>query len=109
MQRLQCAVLAMRWLQACPACLARCFARMRLLLHAEEQCEQFRCSCSVAYQVQLQAFANRWSLAACGVWMHPLQSRYGRIPGYEACFSLRTGFGPRGERQRTAPLLIMVI
>ena len=72
------------------------------LLHECDSLLQPRSSASVCDAVAARCLGfscgplpNRWSLSlARGLWMHPLQSRYGRVPGCEACFSLRTGFGP---------------
>ena len=95
MQRLQCAVLAMRWLQACPARLARCCT------NATRCCNRGAVR-AFAMQLQLAVLASAAGLCPTGGASASLAG-YGGIrcrvvtdafQVVKPCFSLRTGFGP---------------
>ena len=65
-----------------------------LLLQRREAVRAITMQLQLAVSLQLRPLPSGGaSLAACGVWMHPLESRYGRIQVMKPCFSLRTGFG----------------
>ena len=94
MQRLQCAVLAMRWLQACPARLARCCT------NATRCCNRGAVR-AFAMQLQLAVLASAAGLCPTGA--SASLAGYGGIrcrvvtdafQVVKPCFSLRTGFGP---------------
>ena len=98
MQRLACNVQSLQCVGCRPVLLA-----WRVVLHecvcccaAEEQCEQFRCSCSVAYQASAAGFCQqvepRSRLAANGCIRWRVVSDAFQV--IKPCFSLRTGFGP---------------
>ena len=92
---LQCAVLAMRWLQACPARLARCCTNAtrccnRGAVRAFAMQLQRRClgfSCRPLPNTGASASLAAYGCIRCRVVTDAFQV-------VKPCFSLRTGFGP---------------
>ena len=79
-----------------------------LLLQRRGSASDFRCCCSSLSALQLQAVCHPGGalLAARGVSMHPLESRYGCMVSSKKDFAFRTGFSAARGRKKRALLCI---
>ena len=93
----------------CPACLARCFARMCTAAATSRglRAISMQLQLAVGSSAACRPLPSGASLAACGVSMDPFTSRYGRMVGFKPEKPLRTGFSPtpRPKTLKKSPAL----